>query len=312
MDWKTILTSSVIAAVISGIFAIIQQKNSTTARYVIEQREEWREKIRGIADEIYSSDEKTIKKFLVKLKTRINPYGKFCEFVRINTHDIKEIKRKNKKQFISKETQQEEYYLKDGHIWHVIKKLENGIDFDQNKDILIDYLTYLVKFDWERAKIESIINKKMLFSLFIEAFSFVLLLFNLSCLNLDNKNDTIISVVAFLVVYALPVLSIVLINSQSVLIKKSFLYSSRFAFLGSILILILIIILSFIFSNNIMGWASILSLVSIVLLIASLEDRSKIIREYINDLTKIDDALIKKSETNKAVFNLDSSKYSIK
>lgn len=61
-----------------------------------------------------------------------------------------------------------------------------------------------------------------------------------------------------------------------------------------------------------MGWASILSLVSIVLLIASLEDRSKIIREYINDLTKIDDALIKKSETNKAVFNLDSSKYSIK
>lgn len=164
MDWKTILTSSVIAAVISGIFAIIQQKNSTTARYVIEQREEWREKIRGIADEIYSSDEKTIKKFLVKLKTRINPYGKFCEFVRINTHDIKEIKRKNKKQFISKETQQEEYYLKDGHIWHVIKKLENGIDFDQNKDILIDYLTYLVKFDWERAKIESIINKKMLFS----------------------------------------------------------------------------------------------------------------------------------------------------
>ena len=44
MDWKTILTSTVIAAIISGLFAIIQQKNSTTARYVIEQREEWREK----------------------------------------------------------------------------------------------------------------------------------------------------------------------------------------------------------------------------------------------------------------------------
>lgn len=62
MDWKTILTSTVIAAIISGLFAIIQQKNSTTARYVIEQREEWREKIRDLADDIFFGNTDTMKK----------------------------------------------------------------------------------------------------------------------------------------------------------------------------------------------------------------------------------------------------------
>lgn len=72
MDWKTLLASGVIAAIVSGLFEVLKQKNSNTARYVIEQRELWREKIRDISNEIYLSNEETIRAVLVELKTRIN------------------------------------------------------------------------------------------------------------------------------------------------------------------------------------------------------------------------------------------------
>lgn len=129
----------------------------------------------------------------------------------------KRIKKKVKIQLNTMEDNQEAYYLNDAHIWKVIDKLESNVEYEKNKSLLIDYLSCLVKFDWERAKIESSINKKTIFSIFVEILSVALMIFNFG--NITSSN--IIALVVFLIIYALPILSVVLLT-QSMLIKKSY------------------------------------------------------------------------------------------
>lgn len=56
MDLKTVLTSSVIAAIITGLLSLItnfsNQKNDSKIKYVTEERKNWRQEIRKICDEI--------------------------------------------------------------------------------------------------------------------------------------------------------------------------------------------------------------------------------------------------------------------
>lgn len=284
MDWKTILTSSVIAAVISGIFAIVQQKNSTTARYVIEQREEWREKIRDIANEIYNSNEKTIGEILVKLKTRINPYGRSLEFVFINSHNRKKIKRKDKKKLISKENRQEEYYLRDGHIWRVIEKIEKGVDFNQNKNILVDYLSYLIKFDWERAKTESSINKNQIVSIIIEFFAVFLLAFYLSPITKEN----IIFLVIFVMVYMFSYIMQMSQNSDNNIIKKVVSFAIDKCLIMELIMYGLFIIISVITNHTIICWTCLICIFSEIIKMFSFDSKRKMVADYISALEDLE------------------------
>ena len=60
MSYDLILSSTVIAAIVSGLVYIINQRSSQVARYVVEQRENWRETIRTITYEILNADNNTI------------------------------------------------------------------------------------------------------------------------------------------------------------------------------------------------------------------------------------------------------------
>ncbi len=76
MDWETILTSGVIAAIVAAIIELVKMNNSNKATYIIKQREKWRDRIRSIAEKICESDYEHICIPLTNLKTRINAYGK--------------------------------------------------------------------------------------------------------------------------------------------------------------------------------------------------------------------------------------------
>lgn len=124
---STILASSVVAGIVSATVAYFQFHKSNKLVYITNERKEWRSDIRKIAVAIEAAatyDE--IRKPLVELKVRINAYGK-------HTDDVNS----------------------DAHIWKVIGQLQNKEgDFEELKQLLILYLSMLLKRDWERSKEE--------------------------------------------------------------------------------------------------------------------------------------------------------------
>lgn len=90
----TILSSTVISGIITALFNMMQHNNTNSLKYITEERQKWREKIRDIAKNIeayqYSSDDKDkqkLKEILVELKVNINPYGKENKQKNKNTKD---------------------------------------------------------------------------------------------------------------------------------------------------------------------------------------------------------------------------------
>ena len=102
--------------------------------YITDERRKWRDKIREIIIGIESvkyagKGNKSINKYLIQLEVNINPYGKY---------DRKD-------------------YIRDGHIWDKINKLSESkteIEFENNKNTLLEYLVLMLKKDWERSKNE--------------------------------------------------------------------------------------------------------------------------------------------------------------
>ena len=95
-----VLTSSVVAGVISSLVAYFQFHKNNKLVYITNERKAWRSDIRRIAEEIEAATGyEDIRKPLVELKVRINAYGK-------NTDDVK----------------------KDSHIWKVIERLQKQND----------------------------------------------------------------------------------------------------------------------------------------------------------------------------------------
>ena len=144
---QSILTSTVIATIISSLLAMTISDKKNKLKYITNERQRWRNQIREIGEKINNTDNKTeIINLLTPLKLRINSYG---------FEDKKNI-------------------LHDGHIWEIIRKFESDTSYEVKtfKNRLIQYLSMLLKFDWERSKNETIGN------------IFVTLLISLNILNI--------------------------------------------------------------------------------------------------------------------------------
>lgn len=130
MGLQVVLASTVIAALITTLANVYNSKKAGNLKYITEERQKWREEIRKIAEDIVDCPRDEIKKHLTRLKVRINSNGK-----------------------IDKES-----YMDDGHIWQLIENLENSSlavsEYEKQKEHLIDTLSLLLKFDWERQKRE--------------------------------------------------------------------------------------------------------------------------------------------------------------
>lgn len=154
---KILLTSSVIANLVTSTFNLAKGFQKDKIDNVVNERKGWREKIREIAVKIEGACKCNIKNVLSELKVRLNAYG-----MKSNSD-----------------------YEKDGHIWGIIRKMENtdynqkeySGDFEVDKKLLVEYLSLLLKYDWERSKNEVFGNIKIYAFDVIFWIGFVVLLF---------------------------------------------------------------------------------------------------------------------------------------
>lgn len=129
-----ILKSSLITTVLTFILNFYLNRKKDTLSYITLERKQWREKIRELAEKIEHSTyggegDRYINPYLVQLKMNINTYGKGCFM------DIEH----------------------DSHIWQSIEKIRDATstdEFNKEHEILLDYLSLMLKNDWERCKKE--------------------------------------------------------------------------------------------------------------------------------------------------------------
>lgn len=288
MDWKTILTSGVIVAVISGIIELFKLNNSNKATFVIKQREEWRNKIRLLAKELNEPDIEFIKETLMNLKVNINPYGLYIKNKKQEITDIKCFK-KTRQRFYKKKNDSllEKYYLQDGHINNIIDALirtSSTSDIETYKNVLYEYISCLLKFDWERSKCESLMDKYKIFSIMLGFFSLSILGFYLY-----NEQDVSLHEMIFVVCYfSLPLLTVWFLDSG--IIKLDLIRGIRgfcvfvmliFLFIGGLIVHYM--------EDEIMIFLIALTLLSFLMAICAIFQKRMFVNEYVNTLKKIDE-----------------------
>ena len=126
----TILTSTVISALVTVLAEYLNSRKANMLKYITEERKNWRDEMRKIVEDIETSNLDNIGMSIARLKVRINAYG--CSVY--------------------------ENFHKDGHIWEIIgqieqKKMSEEV-FKMKKLQLIEYISLLLKSDWERSKRE--------------------------------------------------------------------------------------------------------------------------------------------------------------
>lgn len=148
---EMVLASTLIATIVTIIFQFITNKKSDNLKYITNERVQWRQELRSIAEEIQNADPQNIKSVLVKLKMRINAYG-------MSLPDV---------------------YEKDGHLWLIMRIMENEENierFELHKELLINFISLLLKQDWEKSKEEvkgNIMNTALLI-IYIEFICFLI------------------------------------------------------------------------------------------------------------------------------------------
>lgn len=130
MNIDTIVGSAVISTAISAMVAYVTSKKQNDLQYITSERKEWRESIRKLTERLHGAGYKKTLQVLAELKVRINALG----------------------------NGEEKRYNKDSHIWALINEIEEK---ELPKEILslkqkqlIEYLSLLLKSDWERSKRE--------------------------------------------------------------------------------------------------------------------------------------------------------------
>lgn len=156
MDLQAVLTSTVVAAIISILANIYNARRTESLKYVTEERQKWREEIRKIAEDIVDCPRNEIKKHFTKLKVRINAYGKM----------------------------RKKSYYEDAHIWKIIEELErvgnNNQQFEKKKEQLVYFLSLMLKYDWERQKKEVAGSKISLMKLLLSTIVTIIVLTSIS------------------------------------------------------------------------------------------------------------------------------------
>lgn len=197
----SIISAVGISTIVSAIIAFVQNNKKNNLDFVTKERSEWRKKLKEILSEL--SDNSKKESAIIKLKSKINPYGKNMKF---------------------KHTKP--YYMKDGHIWDLLDS-EGEIDFDR----LEFYIELLLKFDWERSKREvsynpiKAINRVLNFLLFFSSL-YCISLVSINFLSdetnvLYTMNLTII-IVAFILILVQPFITDTIISNPPEETKEQF------------------------------------------------------------------------------------------
>lgn len=131
MRYEVILGSAVVAALISGFVAIYNSKREKDLHYITDDRRQWRSEIREITEGLIGSTYEDTINSMVKIKVRINAFGM---------------------------NKMKKTYLYDAHIWELMDEIEHSNmsdkDIEKKQAQMVEYLSLLLKYDWERTKKE--------------------------------------------------------------------------------------------------------------------------------------------------------------
>lgn len=194
MNGQTILGSAVIAAIVSGGISFLINRRQGVLQYITGERKEWREALRKIVASLCNASYEDTLKLLGDLKIRINALGN---------------------DGIS------DKYSNDSHIWKVINEVEQKSlkqeELKKKQKQLIEYISILLKYDWERSKKEvqgDICDFGVLFLLGLSGVYCVV-----SILYLNEENIGVYQLASMLSVYAL---MIIMIYSIFIIEMKTF------------------------------------------------------------------------------------------
>lgn len=168
-DWEILLSSAVIAALVSGVVAIITNIRNSKLKYITEERQKWRENMRNVVPKILSSIDWKERKFLLEqLRLGLNPRDtEDQEIIKIIDESLKSYP-------------------------YEISKSDNGK--------FRNLIQNLLKYEWEKAKYEAGLS----FGFYEFIFSITLLLsiytlFHLEIINFLSFSPLTIFVVAFII-----------------------------------------------------------------------------------------------------------------
>lgn len=134
---EVLLSSAVIVALIE----YISKNKSNNLQYITSARSEWRKAMKQTACRLYQADREHIGEVFAELKVNLNGYGFFSSFDQYPAD------------------KQLDFY-RDEHIWKQIAYIEEKMygweeeTFTREKNKVNEYITSLLKFDWERTKQE--------------------------------------------------------------------------------------------------------------------------------------------------------------
>lgn len=146
---EIVLTSGTISALISGGITYMQFQKENQLKYITQERKEWRNKMRKIASRLQNTEVEKTSEVLTELKVRINTYGYWVKANEDNENN--------------QASEKEDKYaiMHDGHIWKLISDMEELCNDEKDEKKLtkcrkqmIDYISLLLKDDWERSKNE--------------------------------------------------------------------------------------------------------------------------------------------------------------
>lgn len=144
-EMEIYISSAVIAAIVSCLFGYYQFHKQSKYQYITQERKIWRDELRKIAEQLNSVNITNYSSIITRLKVRLNAFG---YKTKLGSQD----KTNTQKDY--------EKYLQDEHIWEEIDILTdcanscNLQEFNNSKNNLIMYIDLLLKYDWERSKLE--------------------------------------------------------------------------------------------------------------------------------------------------------------
>ncbi len=149
-DW---IGPAVTAAIITVIASLYINHRQHSLNYITSERTSWRLRIKGAIQDLLSSfgDSCKTELALQKVKSELNPYGRFTTNQEITESVSTPSKRKKSK---NRSSDNDLFYLRDGHIWEMISSYEADPTNCKILNTLIILLELLLKFDWERSKCE--------------------------------------------------------------------------------------------------------------------------------------------------------------
>lgn len=185
---ELLLGSSVIAAVITAIFSFIINQKNGKLEYITAERKAWRESMRSIVEEMQGASYKKTLKCIAKLKVRINAYG--------NNYS--------------------QNYMDDTHIWKLIKKIEglnsgDEVELIESQKRMTEYISLLLKYDWERSKKE--VRGNTVKSLSVGFFAFTIIYFiETLIISINGKQLIEKSILMYIAIIILLLISILVFN----------------------------------------------------------------------------------------------------